>query len=62
MSYTIKPEIKVSASKRGYDLWYVNAKGLRVLHKKNLTLDEANRESVSLCGHVRLWQDIFKKA
>lgn len=62
MSYKIKPEIKLSPSKRGYELWYVNPKGLRVLHKKNLTLDEAGKESVSLCGHVRLWQDIFKKA
>lgn len=62
MSYKITPEIKLSASKRGYDLWYVNARGVNVLHKKNLTLDEAQRESVALCGHIRLWMDIFKKA
>jgi hypothetical protein len=62
MSYKITPEIKASPSKKGYDLWYVNANGVSVLHKKNLTLDDAQRESVSLCGYNRLWKDIFKKA
>ncbi len=62
MSYKITPEIKLSPSKRDYELWYVNPKGQRVLHKKHLTLDAAQRESVALSGHIRLWEDIFKKA
>jgi len=62
MSYKITPEITMSPNKRGYELWYVNPKGQRVLHKKNLSLDEAHKESVSLCGYNRLWKDIFKNA
>lgn len=61
MSYKITPEIRMSPDKKAYELWYANPKGQHVLHKKNLTLDEAQRESVSLVGHIRLW-NILKKA
>ena len=60
MSYKIITEIKLSPSKRNYEVWYQNTNGESVLHKKGLSLDEANKETVSLMGHTRLWNDIFK--
>ena len=62
MSYKITPEIMMSPSKKGYEVWYVTPKGLRVLYKKYLSLDAAQKESVSLCGHARLIEDICKMA
>ena len=61
MSYKFVPEIKLSPSKRNYEVWCKDSKGESVLHKKGLTLDEANREIISVNGHTRLWNDLFKK-
>lgn len=61
MSYKIVPEIRLASSKKNYEVWYQNPKGECVLHKKGLTLDEANKETISVMGHTRLWNDIFNK-
>ena len=61
MSYKFIPEIKLSSSKRSYEVWFKDSKGEDVLHKKGLTLDQANREIISVNGHTRLLNDLLKK-
>jgi hypothetical protein len=62
MSYKIVPDIRLANNKKSYEVWYTDSKGEVVLHKKGLSLDDANKESVALRGYQRLWNELFKKA
>jgi hypothetical protein len=58
----IMTRVQLSESKRSYEVLYSydNGKTYR-LHKKGLSLDEANRESVSVRGTFKLLHDLKVK-
>lgn len=58
----IKTRVQLSENKRSYEVLYSYDNGKTYkLHKKGLTLDEANRESVSITGSFKLLRDIEVK-
>ena len=48
------PVIKMSPSKRGWEVWF-NDK----LHKRFATIEEAGKETVSISGAVKLISDLM---
>ena len=58
----IKTKIQMSSSKRSYEVYYSYDNGTSYhLHKTGLTLDEANRESISIKGTIKLLRDLKVK-
>ena len=58
----IKTLIQLSASKRSYEVLYSYDNGASYhLYKNGLTLDEANKEAISIKGHIKLLRDIRVK-
>lgn len=48
------PVIKMSPSKRGWEVWFNDR-----LHKRFLTIEEAGKETVSISGAVKLISDLM---
>jgi hypothetical protein len=62
MSYKSITEIKLSPSKRSYEVWYQNTNGESVLHMKGLSLDEAIKETTIINGGVKFLNDTLQES
>lgn len=57
----ITTRVQLSPSKRTWEIWYSNDGGVNyVPYKKNLSYDQANKESFIIQRHVKLLKDIKK--
>ena len=55
----VKTQIRLTASKRNYEVLYSYDNGNSYhLHKSGLTLDQANKEAISIKGHIKLLRDV----
>jgi hypothetical protein len=58
----IKTRIQLTANKKSYEVLYSYDNGTTFhLHKSGLTLDQANKESISIKGHIKLLKDLRVK-
>lgn len=56
----VKRKIRLSPSKKFYELWIQEGSKPFKVEKSNLSLEQALKES-SLVGYKNLWVDIMKK-
>ena len=58
----IKTRIQLASNKKSYEVLYSYDKGNSYHpYKSGLTLDEANKEAISIKGHIKLLRDIRVK-